>query len=321
MFPFATASGRSKPSMGRPGGAQAVLDRAPALKPAVERVIVKVVKSLQTMAGAATTIEGMLAGLAMDGARDVIACQGPESAAAILESGEPRTPILMTLDATLVHAIVELLCGGNGAEPPAIETRSVTPIDLQFSQILFSLCASAIQTEWAAFGFSGMRATKVDGGLASDCLGSGDDDVAIVKTTIGAFGVHGVMRLVLSRGALARFHQAGDDDDVAVAPTDPGWSGLLRREVGQASVTLDAHLEAKSVPLSSLATLRVGQILALPADAASRVTLACDGRVLYRGALGQDDDLYTLRIEDSVVDASSIERRLRRSSPNSLSKA
>ena len=324
MFPFASAEGRTTSSRGRNGGTQEVLDRAPALRDAVERVIVKMVKNLQTMAGATTTIEGMLAGLVMEQAKDVIASHGPDAAAVMLESSSLSAPLLMMLDATLIHAMVELLCGGNGAEPMPSMARAATPIDIQFSQILFTIATSAINAEWAEFGFKGLRATKIDGGLPSDCLGPRGAEVAMVKMTIGAFSTHGAMRLILPVAVLDQFRRDSEHDESGTASADPAWSGLLQKEIEQASVSLDAYLDAKGLTLSTLANLQVGQILALPPEAREKVSLVSDNRILFRGELGHADDLYSLRISEIVVDPKKspvIELRTRRSPLSDLSKA
>ena len=38
--------------------------------------------------------------------------------------------------------------------------------------------------------------------------------------------------------------------------------------------------------------------MALQPDARMRATLFCDGRLLYRGELGQEEDRYSLRIDE-----------------------
>lgn len=322
MFPFVTAQG-AKTSASPAGGAQALLERAPGLKDGVERVVASVVKSLQTMAGTVTTIEGMLAGVASSSAKEVVAAHTPDAAASLIECPELGCVMLATLDATLVHAIVELLCGGNGSEPRPM-SRAATPIDHQFSHIVFTLTASAIQSEWAEFGFGGARAAKIEGALAADRLGPRIKDVAVVRMTIGAFGLHGSLRLVLPPAALERFHGAETSETSPSSANDPAWSALLHKEVGRAAVTLDAYLDANEVTLAALTELKVGQILALPADARSRVSLVCDGRELYRGEIGQADDRYSLRIDEIVSEPTTTPatdarpRRLPRSEPSEV---
>jgi flagellar motor switch protein FliM len=300
MFPFMTGSDQRGATNSTLRAPQVQIDGPPAMREAVDRVIAKMVKSLQTMAGVTTTIEGMFYGLTIDKAKDVIAAHGPDFGAALLECPDMRFPILLTLDATLVHAIVELLCGGNGVEPMAKTPRPVTPIDLQFSQIVFSLAASAIQHEWAEFGFAGTRATKIEGGLPSDLLGPRGLEVVVLKIAIGAFGLHGALRLTMPRTALDRFVRAEDARDAAGAGYDPHWTALFNKQIGQAAVTLDAFLDAKAITLATLANLKVGQILEMQPEARERVTLVNGKSVLYRGELGQAEDLYTMRIEEIV---------------------
>jgi Flagellar motor switch protein len=64
-----------------------------------------------------------------------------------------------------------------------------------------------------------------------------------------------------------------------------------------------AYLDARALPLSALTGLDVGQILQLPLDARTSVTLAADGRVLFRGEIGQDGGHYSVRVAEAVRDA------------------
>ena len=205
--------------------------------------------------------------------------------------------MVATLDATLIHGLVELLCGGEGAEPP-VAGRPATAIDRQFAQILFGLLASAIQTEWASFGFGTPKVARVEAGLAADVFGPRPSDIGVVDLTLGVFGLRGTLRLALPPDALARFRDAGQEDALPVVASDPLWSNRLREQVGQAPVELAAYLEAKPLTLSALSELRVGQILAMPADARTRAALVGDGRPLYRGEVGQADGRYSLRIDE-----------------------
>ena len=301
MFPFTTAA-RSKPGPTRgASGRAAMLDDAPALPGAVDLVLARLVKGLQAMAGAATMVEGAVVGFASETAASIVASHRPEGAAALLECPALGGPMVATLDATLVHALVELLCGGNGVEPPCAG-RPATAIDRQFTQIVFGLIASAIQTEWASFGFDAVKAVRVEAGLAVDVFGPRSPATGIVDLTIGVFGLHGTLRLALPSEALERFRDASREVGQAAAASDPIWSELLRREIGQAPVVLAAYLDAKPLTLGALSELKVGQILAMPADARTRAALVGDGRTLYRGEIGQAEGYYSLRVDEVVAE-------------------
>ena len=262
----------------------------------------RLVKGLQAMAGASTVVEGAVAGLTSETAAAVIASHRPEGAAALLDGPALGCPMVATLDATLLHALVELLCGGDGSEPP-VTGRAATAIDRQFAQIAFGLMAGAIQAEWSSFGFGTIRATRVEAGLATDVFGARPSDIGVVDLTIGVFGLHGTLRLALPPDALGRFQDASRDAGPAVAISDPAWSDLLAREIGRAEVELAAYLDAKPLTLGALSTLQVGQILAMPGDARTRAALVGDGRTLYRGEIGQAEGRYSLRVDEVVPKA------------------
>ena len=293
MFPLATPT-KSAQAAHRPDSR--LQDRAAALKDGADRVIAALVKDLRTMAGTATTIEGLMAGAALEPLREVVAAHPSDAVAGLIECTEIGCKLLVTLDGRLVHSIVELLSGGNGAEPAPETSRPATAIDRQFAQTLVTLAAAAVQTEWSELGFGPTRAVKIDGPLAADLVGGRIQEVAVVRATIVAFGQNGTLRLVLPPAALDRFRGGKEP----AAGDDPAWRDLLRREIGRAAVTLDAYLDAKPLALSELAALEVGQVLALPSESRTRVSLVCEGRTFYRGEVGLDDASYSVRIEEIV---------------------
>ena len=302
MFPFGKTTAAAKRTSW-PNGDNALLEQAPGLKDGVERVLASVVKSLQTMAGTATKIEGMTKGFAPASMRDILAANRPDMVTAVIECAAVPCSILLTLDEPLVHAIVELLCGGNGMEPLPDEAREVTSIDQQFAHILVTLTTAAMQKEWADRGFKTARSNKIDGAPPPDILGTRQQDVGLVSVAIVAFGLEGTMNLVLPQQALQRFSDAGGSAVVADASSDPEWTARFEKELGRAPVKVDVYLDANDLTLGSIAHLQIGQILTLPDESRHHATLVCDGRAFYRGEIGQEDDHYSLRIGDIIPDA------------------
>ena len=300
MFPLASAAprGATRPRPARPGEAGA-FEAAPRLKTAAEGLLGALVKSLGTMAGATTTVEGALVGFRTVALRDHLATQRPGAVAAALECAGVDCIVLATLDPALVHAIVELLCGGDGSECRPDEMRPATSIDAQYAHIVATLAAGAIAGEWKSFGFSTAKPVKIDGVPPADICGAVVRDVGIVTLALSIFGLRGLLTLALPPPALAAFaSEAAPRDEPAIL--DPAWSSQLRGEVGRAAVTVDVLLDALPLSLRQLSELKPGQVLALPADARTRAALVCDGRTLYRGEIGQDDNRYSLKIDDLV---------------------
>ena len=299
MFPLVPPQ-KSASAAGRATAGSLLAERAPGLKEGVERLVAQVVKNLQTMAGTTTTIEGAMAGSALEPLRDVVAAHPVEAVAGLIECAEIGAKILVTLNGRLVHSVVELLAGGNGAEAAPETPRPATAIDHQFALILVTLAAAAVQSEWADLGFGPARAGQ-DRGRARRRPSRRAD-----RGCGGRARHHRRLRPARHPAAGAAAGGTGPlpprRDHRRAAGGRSRMARRLQREIGRASITLDAYLDAKAVPLSSLAALQVGQILALPGDARARVSLVCDGRTYYRGEVGQDDGRYSLRIEDIVAE-------------------
>ena len=313
MFPFAAAHTAPRIATPKPADSGALLDRSPGLRDGAERALASIVKGLQTMAGKSTTVEGTIAGLAISPMRDIVMAHRPETVAATISCAGLPCTVLLTLDPPLIHSLVELLAGGDGSEPLPTVPRAVTAIDQQYAQIIVTLAASAIETEWAANGFGASRAQRLDS-ISVDVCGPRIAQAGVVTMALGIFGWQGTLSLALPPVALETFRRVDEPVPEPVRTSDPAWNDLLRRELGRTPVRVDAYLDAQELPLGAIAKLVPGQLLMLPASARSRASLVCDGRTLYRGELGQDEERFSLRIDEIITDAqaSSVDRTNRR---------
>ena len=328
MFPLASATpkqpNRSRPQ--RPGDGNAY-DDAPLLKGAAERLLAALLKSLGTMAGPATIVEGALVGYRRVALRDHLAMQRPGTVSSALDCAGVGCTVLAGLDAALVHAVVELLCGGTGGECRPDEMRPATSIDMQYSHTLAALAAAAIAAEWQERGFTGVKPVRIEGAPQADVCGAATREVGVVTLAIAIFGLRGLLTLALPPTALQAF--AGEVETMAPPPdADPLWSTQLRQELARAAVTVDVLLDAMPLSLRQLSELKPGQVLALPSEARTRASLVCDGRTLYRGEIGQDENRYSLRIDEVALPSIALATpsaetflRLRKSPLQDLTKA
>ena len=304
MFPFAqTGNGAAPraPSPSNGSGSAGLGQNAPGLRRGAERVLAALVKSLQTMAGQTTIVEGLVAGITVEPMRDIVASHRAEHVAATIVCDGLRCTLLALLDATLVHVIVELLAGGSGAEPLPDVPRVATPIDGQYAHTVVTLAALAIETEWAANGFGQTRATRLEGNATVDVCGARVQQGGVMSLSIGLFGLRGTLRLVLPPAALDAFRDdVGEPEPEPVLASDPAWSERFKRELGRAPVMVEAFLNIQDLSLGAIASLRPGQVLQIPPGDRCRASLVCDGRIIYRGELGQEEDRFALRLEEVV---------------------
>lgn len=297
MFPLASATASTRlPSR---GFASDELERRPALKASAERITSAIVKGLSAMAGVTTTVEGTVFEFNTLALRDLLAMQRPGSVASAIECSGVTCTVLATLDATLVHGVVELFCGGSGAECCADELRSATLIDGQYAHIISTLAAAAFAADWKTFGVTAAKPLRIEGAPAPDICGVNISTVGLLTLTLTLFGQRGKLSLALPPAILALFE--GEVSDAAAAPVvDAAWSLRLRREVQRAPIAIDVLLEAMPLSLRQISELAVGQVLALPLEAKARAVIVCEGRTLYRGEIGQEDDRYSIRVDEIV---------------------
>ena len=294
MFPFTAA-----PAAPRAPKA-ALLTGAPGLRDGVDRLVAFLVKTLQTMAGESTAVEGLVSGMAAMQIRDVVTAHRPETVAATIACAGLPCTLLVTLDPVLVHTLVELLTGGDGREPPPEPARPVTAIDAQFTQILAALMASGVEKEWAGNGFGAAKAQRQDGALSAEVCGPRVALVGVITVTLSLFGQRGTALLVLPPAALDAFPQGAPSPE-PVPPPDPEWRVGLQRELGLAPIRVEAFLQAERLALGAIAKLAVGDVVELAPMARSRAALVCDGRTFYLGELGLDGESFCVRVGEAVV--------------------
>lgn len=302
MFPLASNVPLGRVRAGR-GGATGAFDAAPLLEGDAERLLAALLKSLGAMAGTTTTVEGALVGFRTVALRDHLATQRPGAVTFTLDCAAPACTALVTMDPALVHAVVELLCGGDGRECRPEEMRAATALDAQYAGTVVTLAAAAVASEWKERGFAGVKATRIEGTPSATVCGTATRTVGALTLAVAIFGLRGLLTLALPPAALDLFK----DESVGSAPdpsqAGPVWATQLRAGVTRTTVKIDVLLDALPLSLHQLSQLRPGQILVLPPDAGKRASLDCDGRTLYRGEIGQEQNRYSIRIDEPAAAA------------------
>ncbi len=81
---------------------------------------------------------------------------------------------------------------------------------------------------------------------------------------------------------------------------DPIWRNSLQKEIKSTDMRIQAYISLGEVSLNSLADLKIGQNLALPFNAFSRVNVATPDKLLYTGSLGRIGKNYSVKIDQLV---------------------
>ena len=85
-----------------------------------------------------------------------------------------------------------------------------------------------------------------------------------------------------------------------VKQADPGWSKALEKSVLAASVQINAVLHRQSLTLAQLASLKPGDLLALPNAQLDRIRLeGANQKLIGHGRLGQSKHQKAVRLSDA----------------------
>ncbi|WP_036261235.1 flagellar motor switch protein FliM [Methylocapsa aurea] len=209
--------------------------------------------------------------------------------------------ILIGLDRNFIFNLVEVLFGGDGSEAPIAEKRDLSAIEVRLAQKIFDLVCKALRASFASVCETVFKVERVETRL--------DFAVIAPRTTFGVSAIinlriqgrNGGMFVLIPQAALNSIRQQlGRDLSNDMALRDPDWTKQIESEIGRTEVAVRGVIEERQFVLADIASLRVGQILALQATAKTRVKLECNAEPLFWCNLGQADGFYTLRLDEFV---------------------
>ncbi len=209
-------------------------------------------------------------------------------------------PVVLRFDKRFVGTAVEAMFGGSGDEDGAAEDRPgpLSPIEAGVADAVATQVAAALGEVLGEAAPVTILFDRMLPKLDPAAFGKPQAPLLVARFSLAALGTAAALDMLLSQAALDLMGEdlgAFLDGTRAPAP-DPDWSERLGAEVGRASVSVTAMVDALPLTLAAVAGLRPGQVLAMPPGAGSRVRLRSGERDLFGCELGQSNGLLTVRI-------------------------
>lgn len=82
---------------------------------------------------------------------------------------------------------------------------------------------------------------------------------------------------------------------------DADWTKMLKRNVGTASVLLQAKMDGLCLPLHIIRGLQPGSMIEFSGEVMKSVRLTCGDEPTFVGRLGQSRGLFTVLLERPVT--------------------
>ncbi|MBS01171.1 MAG: flagellar motor switch protein FliM [Gammaproteobacteria bacterium] len=211
-----------------------------------------------------------------------------------------RGTALFTLDPKLVFSIVDNFFGGGGRFPAKIEGRDFTATEMRLIEMILDRVFTDLQEAWAPVlkvEFDHMG-SEVNPHFANIC--SPSEVVVVSVFHIEVDGGGGDLHLALPyamvepiRDLLDTGVQSDRDD------SDDRWLSALRDEIFTAEIELSSMLTETTLPLSTLVSLREGDVI--PLEMPEHV-VACVGEVpLIRASFGVSRGNLALKVNEFIT--------------------
>lgn len=219
----------------------------------------------------------------------------------VLRSSKDATCIIAFVSPTLRDALVEFALGGSAVTPvPA--GRLAGAIEEQVTRIFLDALAAAASQAFA-------RAT-LEVSFTVETVTTAAAAIPLVRDGVTAFTIDwqvGVgdsklgLRLMLPQpfisGLRAALTKSVPGRAPSEVPQDPEWSRQIETEIKATAVEVSAVIDKRDVPLQSIASMKVGDVVLLDVFAGSRCRIEASEVPLFLAELGKQGGRLVLRLD------------------------
>jgi flagellar motor switch protein FliM len=280
-------------------GASKRPDRLPTLQTAFERAATTCADQLRD-----TTVpppEVMLQQLESGTAAEMLSQHDGNSVAAVLIAEQWNARLLVSADRACVFALVEMLLGGDGSQPPQAPERDFSRLETNVVGTFFDRLAAALEAAFEPLAKSSFVVESVEDRIEFDAIGRRNSSVVVARLALRVWSHEGEILIVIPSSAIEPMRQVfGQEVSEEAVRSDPGWTNQIQEKITRTSVVLSAVLDERSATLQEIADLHVGQIFPLNATAQSLVRVECNGEPLLWCQLGKSNGAYMLRVDGPI---------------------
>jgi flagellar motor switch protein FliM len=276
-------------------------ERLPMMEVIFERYALSLATAIKTYVGAIAeatldSFEYMPCGEALE------ALDNP-ALIAVVEPQPWDGAMALLVDPDLLFAVLEILLGGRSTARQTWSPRSFTAIEKRLGQRLFQVILEDLSRAFAQLCEVDFVAAHTETNPKSLVLAPPNTPAVLITMTISIEERSGKIKFVIPNSAfetvrplLAQSFMGGQ------LGGDSGWRARMSDAIGETSVTLDAVLRERPVPLAEVLGWRLGAVIDLDITTDEEVTVLCAGRPMLRAAMGRRKNAsVALRVTDKLI--------------------
>ena len=215
-----------------------------------------------------------------------------------------RGKSLFVLDPKLVFSVVDSFFGGTGRFHTKIEGRDFTPTEVRVIQMLLGIAYGDLRMAWQPvleIEFEYLN-SEVNPQFAN--IVSPSEVVVVTTFNVDLESGGGDFYICLPYSMLEPIRDlldAGVQSDRG--ERDERWELAMREEVMGASVEISSVFGEATLPLRTIASLKVGDII--PIEVSDIVEVCAESLPIFRGRLGVHNKSYAVKISEWIQRSSS----------------
>jgi len=293
------ASRKDNTQEGPFGPAPNLVERMPMLRVVLERLAEICGENLR--GASSQPVHILLKGIDVGPVGDMIAALDGASIAGVLNTPKWDSRLLAVADRAAVFALIEMLLGGDGSQPPYSIERPLTKLETKVMGAFFHRMGQALGTAFAQIAATAVVVEACSERFDFDAVGGRSTQVVVARFRVEVWDRAGEFLLAIPRAVLAPMRETLSRAMAKDAPKiDPVWSQRIQSEIKRTSVSIRAVLDERWITLAEVAALKVGQVMPLNATPSSRVRVECNDQPLLWCQLGKSNGVYTLRVDEFI---------------------
>lgn len=210
---------------------------------------------------------------------------------------------LITLEPTLIYAVVDALLGGRkGGSTGIIDGRAFTSIETGLVARMLRLVIGDMREALEPISETTMTLERIETSPRFAAIAGPSNICSVASFRVDMEGRGGRFNILLPYATIEPVrHLLAQRFMGEKLGRDDLWENHLARELRQTDLTLDAVLGERTMTLDALNHLAIGDNLDLAASPNDPLRLVCGGVELARAHLGQRSNAIAVRLVTSIA--------------------
>ncbi len=205
---------------------------------------------------------------------------------------------LLVVEPGLVYSIVDISLGGRRAGPVRIEGRAFTSIERNIIEKLLDHLLDDLATSFLPLCSVNFKCERLETNPRAASISSVSSAAVNVRMRVEAGDRAGSIELLLPYAMLEPIREILIQQFMGEKfGRDSIWESHLREELWATEVRLDAVLDERTMKLSEVMSLKVGDRLELNAGIDEPISLRCANAPIFSGRLGRKGSKIAVRLE------------------------